>query len=547
MVDDANLEDRSARHPWAETYRSLVGVPHEELRTVDLEALGEAAYLIGDHEVCGAALTSAYERHLEAGDRAEAARCSFWLALLLMLEGQTGHAGGWLTRTESTIGGDLECAATGYMMIPAMLGALDAGAPSRAAELAVQAGEVGERFGDDDLCALATLGHGQALIALGDVSAGLGELDEVMLSVEAGEPGLIASGIIYCAVILECMHLLDLARASEWTDELDRWCRAQPELVPFRGQCLVHQSQLRQAAGRWPEAMETAVLARQRLSEPPHPALGLAHYQEAELLRVLGSVDAAAAAYAKASRAGHEPMPGLALLELARGDVRAATAAIQRALQEGTDSHRRPALLVAAVDILRAAGDRTAARTAASELEHIAGHSTSEVVQAMAKGARGAVLLDDGNLPGALTELRVAVGTWKKLEMPYEEARTRALIGLACAGLGDDTSAALEFDTAGSIFRTLGAEADLAHLTSLADGPVPRSDRVGNGVELTDRELEVLTHVASGKTSNDIADELMISRHTVRRHLANIFAKLGVNSRAAATAYAYEHDLISGR
>ena len=544
MVDEASTGDRLATSDWADTYRSLAGASREELGAVDLEALAVAAYLIGDDDVSAEAWKWAYDRHLATGDRAEAARCSFWLAFMLMLQGQMAHAGGWLSRTEGAIGDDLECAASGYVLIPALLGALDSGDAAGASHLAVQASEIGARFGDPDLSALAKLGHGQALIALGDTVAGLAKLDEVMLSAEAGEVGPIASGIVYCAVILECMQVFDLARASEWTNALAGWCEAQPELVPYRGQCLVHQSQLRQAAGEWPEAAAAVALACNRLSDPPHPALGLAYYQEAELLRVLGSLDSAADAYGRASRAGHVPMPGLALLDLARGDVQTASTSIQRALHEAVQPFRRPSLLSAAVEILRAAGDREAALDAARELEEIAAGSTSEVLQGMAKEATGAVLLDDGDMPAALRLLRAAAGAWQKLRMPYEAARTGVLVGLACAALGDVTTASLEFDNAEATFASLGAESDLARLRRLADGLGIQSRPEASGAGLTVRELEVLAHVAAGKTSPEVAEELTISQHTVGRHLENIYAKLGVRNRAAATAFAYKHGLL---
>ncbi|MDH4143869.1 MAG: response regulator transcription factor [Acidimicrobiia bacterium] len=510
----------------------------------DLATLAVAAYLIGDDDACADAWSSAYERYLDSGDRAEAALCSFWLALTLMLRGQMAHANGWLNRSNGAIGDHLECAASGYLLIPALLGALDSGEPAGAISLAEQANEIGARFDDPDLSALATLGHGQALIAQGDTDAGLGKLDEVMLSVEAGDVGPIASGLVYCAVILECMQVFDLARASEWTNALDGWCQAQPDLVPYRGQCLVHQSQLRQAAGEWPEAAAAIALACDRLSDPPHPALGLAYYQQAELLRMLGSVEAAADSFARASRAGHEPMPGLALLDLARGDVRTASASIQRALSEAGRPSGRVPLLSAAVEILRAAGDREGARSASEELAEIAAGSPSEVVQAMAKDAAGAVLLDDGDAAAALSELRAAAGMWQKLKMPYEASRAGVLVGLACAGLSDETAAGLEFANAAAVFASLGAEADLARLRSLSEGSQTHSAVEANSAGLSPRELEVLSHVAAGRTSPEIAEELTISPHTVRRHLENIFVKLGVNNRAAATAYAYEHGLL---
>ena len=514
----------------------MAGRDHTDLTTEELEALAVGAYLTGDDEESAAAWEAAHRRHLAAGAGAEAARCSFWLALTLMLRGQMAHAGGWLGRTERAIGGT-DCAASGYLLIPGMLGELEADNAAGAAELALRARELADRFDDPDLAALATLGHGQALIALGDVTAGLSRFDEAMLSVESSEVGPITAGLVYCAVILECMEVFDLARASEWTKALDGWCRSQPGLVPYRGQCLVHQSQLLQAAGDWDEAAATAALATGRLAEPPHPALGMAYYQEAELYRLIGSYDAAADAYARASQAGHEPMPGLAQLDLARGDLDAAAAGTRRALQEAGGRARRPALLAAAVEVFLAAGDRPAADEAAGELNAIAGGSRSPALAAMAAHAAGALLLDAGDAAGALRKLRSAAAAWQTLRVPYEAARSRHLVGLACSALGDSTTASLELEHARQTFARLGAVADRDRAPETGVSPEQRSG-------LSAREREVLSHVAAGLTNPEIAKLLTLSQHTVRRHLENIFAKLGVNTRAAATAYAYEHDLL---
>jgi len=338
-------------------------------------------------------------------------------------------------------------------------------------------------------------------------------------------------------VILECMQLFDLARAAEWTAALDEWCRAQPDLVPYRGQCLVHQSQLRQAGGDWQGAVTAVADARDRLSHPPHPALGLACYQEGELHRLRGDVDAAADAYRRASRAGYEPMPGLALLELQRGDAGSAAISIRRALGEAGQPFQRPGLLAAAVEIEVAAGNGAAATDAAAELVAIAGQSSSAVLGAMAAEATGAALLAAGQTTDAMVQLRTAGAVWRQLNMPYEVARSAVLLGLGCTALGDSASAALEFDNARATFESLGAVPDLRRVNELS------GEQTGGGA-LSARELEVLRLVAQGRTSREIASSLTISQHTVRRHLENTFAKLGVNSRAAAIAHAYEHDLL---
>jgi DNA-binding NarL/FixJ family response regulator len=533
---------------WAETVRELAVAPQEGLEAADLERWAVAAYLIGDDDESAAAWEAAHRRHIEAGDPGEAARCSFWLALCLLLRGHAAQAGGWLSRTEGVIeAAGIDCSAAGYLLIPGLLGALDAGDATAARDMAVRAAAIGERFDDGDLRAFAALGHGQALIALGDTTAGVARLDEAMVSVTAGEVGPIATGIVYCAVILECVRLFDLLRASEWTEALNTWCDAQPDLVPYRGQCLVHRSQLQQAAGDWPAAITTAELACQRLADPPHPALGLAYYQEAELHRLFGAFDRAEAAYRRASRCGAEPMPGLALLELARGDAGTAAATIGRALREAGSRLDRPALLAAAVEAFRSTGDSAGARAAAQELAGIAAGPTSEVLDAMAAHATGTVLLDDGDPAAALKQLRDAAAAWQHLHMPYEGARTAVQIGLSCAALGDVTSAALELDNARHTFDELGARPDLHRVRSLTAGlqaPAGQRDPADDAPRLSGREREVLAHVAAGRTNREIAAALVISQHTVGRHLDNIFAKLGVTSRAAATAYAYEHDLL---
>ncbi len=524
---------------WEEEFRSLSGRA-ERLTASDRERLAAAAYMVGEDDSSAAAWEAAHHRYLEAGDGPEAARCSFWLAFGLMMRGHMARANGWLRRAQTIVDdGRVECTAAGYLLLPALLGELRAGNPAAARDMAVEAFSIGARLGDPDLRAFGALGHGQALLALGQVDAGMAKLDEVMVSVTAGEVGPIASGVVYCAVVLECVHLLDLARAAEWTAALSTWCDSQPDLVPYRGQCLVHRAQLQQAAGDWPDAAATAEAACRRLADPPHPALGLAHYQQGELHRLRGDFDEAEAAYRRANHAGYQPVPGLALLALARGDGGAAATTIRRALQETSAAHERPALLVAAVDIFRATGDVAAARDSAGELASIAEVSTSQVLKAFSDHAVGSVRLAEGELPAALGHLRSAADSWRQVHMPYEAARTSVMIALCCAALGDRTSASLGVDTARETFTRLGAQPDVAKVESLAGG---MRDRRSN--PLSPREREVLVHVASGKTNREIAAALVISEHTVGRHLDNVFAKLGVGSRSAAIAYAMEHRLL---
>jgi DNA-binding NarL/FixJ family response regulator len=312
-------------------------------------------------------------------------------------------------------------------------------------------------------------------------------------------------------------------------------------MVPFRGQCLVHRSQLEQAGGDWSAAMVTAQSACRALADPPHPALGLAYYQAGELHRLLGDGDRAADDFRLAGRHGYDPMPGLALLECERGEIRAASAMMQRAVQERRGAGLRPALLSGAVEIFRTTGDFAAARAAAESLSAIAARSASAALQATAAQATGSVLLADGNVLAALAELRTAGRTWQTLRMPYEAAKAAVLRGLACSAVGDRTSAEMEFDTARDTFTRLGALPDLEHVNYLSAGIA--HDPSG-GTSLSAREQEVLTHLVAGRSNREIAEKLVISPHTVARHVEHIYAKLGVTNRTAATAYAYEHHLV---
>ena len=282
--------------------------------------------------------------------------------------------------------------------------------------------------------------------------------------------------------------------------------------------------------------------------DPAQPASGMAFYQHGELLRLGGDLDAAEAAYREASRHGHDPQPGLALLRLAQGRVDMAAAAIRRALEEARRSDApaatpgRTRYLLAAVEILLAAGDHAGAAEAAAELAATAVAANLPYLRASAAQVSGAVAVEAAASHEALEDLRLAQRLWTELDAPYEVARVRVLIGRALTALGDGDGAALEFDAAEATFRRLGAGPDLAGLFALGGSAGPASRREHG--TLTGREREVLALVATGRSNREIAGDLGISDRTVARHVANIFVKLDVSSRAAATAYGLRHRLI---
>ena len=528
------------RKAWAEAHARLSDADREEaLGPEDVERLATTARLLGRDAESADLRARAYQEYERRGEVERAARCAFWLALELLLEGEEAQSGGWVSRARRMLGKQ-ECVEQGYLLLPPAVRASFAGDIEAAYAGFNEVGAIGERFGDRDLVTLARHGQGRSLIRLGERARGVALLDEVMIAVSAGEVSPVIMGDVYCSVIEACHEIFDLRRAQEWTAAAARWCESQPDLVPYRGSCLVRRAEIMQLRGEWPDALDQAERARDWLSGPPaHHAVGGAFYQLAELHRLRGEFDEAEEAYRAASASGREPHPGLALLRLAQGRIEAATSAIRRVRDEAGDQRTRSRVLGAYVEIMLAAGDVAAARAAADELGRIAGELGAPLLRAVAAQSTGAVLLAEGRARDALAALRNASAGWREVGAPYEEARARVLIGLAHRALGDGDTGAMELDAAGRAFRQLGATPDLDRTRAGRAGAA-----AGGAGGLTAREVEVLGLVATGKTNRAVASRLGISEKTVARHVSNIFTKLNLSSRAAATAYAYQNRLV---
>ncbi len=496
------------RRAWATAWSELGAADREaRLGPDDLERLAPAAFLVGRDEESIAVWARAHGARTRAGDGAGAARCAFWLASALLNGGHLARGGGWVARAQRALEGvGPDCAEHGYLGCAAALRLVLEGDAAGGVHRFAEAAELADRCGDPQLGALARAGQGRCLLRLGQVGAAMALLDEAMVAVTAEEVSPVAAGDLYCTVIEGCQEAFDVHRAQEWTDAFGGWCEAQPELVLYRGQCLVHRAELMLLRGAWAAAAAEAGRAGARLSGPAKDAVvGAGCYVQAELHRLSGRYAEAEEGYRQAHRRGRRPQPGLAQLRLAQGRVDDALVSLSQALDEADDVVTR------------------------SRLNAMAAHAT------------GAVVLAEGDARAALGALRAAVAAWLTLDAPYEAARSQVLVGLACRTLGDEGSAELELGAARSVFTQLGAGPDRTAAETLS--PRVASPAPGG---LSPREVQVLVLVATGRTNRAIAAELVISEKTVATHVSSILTKLGLPSRSAATAYAFEHHLARG-
>lgn len=510
------------------------------LPAADLEQLATAAYLLGRMDDCMEVLQRAFHAHLAAGATRKAVKCAFWLGFHRFSSNDFAQGSGWLARGSRLLDEEPEeCAERAYLLLPMAFKHVIRGEFADCRVITARVIDIARRFREADALALGLNIQGRALIYEGEVAGGMALLDEAMVSVVSGELSPTVTGTVYCSVIEACQEISELRGAQEWTSALSTWCDRQRGLVTFTGPCLTHRAELMRLRGAWPAAIEEAKRAWERFVEASQERLaGGAMYQLAEVYRLSGNSAAAEQAYRQAGRAGHQPQPGLALLRLAQGKTDAAQTAIARVLAETTDRTGRVRLLPAAVEIMLAMGDIEGARVAADELMECARTFQTVGMRAGADQALGTVLLAEGDASRAVIALLAAWQAWRDLDVPYEAARVRVQIGLARRLLRDEEAAGMDIEAARTVFEQLGAKPDLERLARLAE---PRAE-IAHG--LSAREREVLHLLAMGKTNVAIASDLVLSTKTVDRHVSNIFTKLGVSSRAAATAYAYRHHLV---
>jgi DNA-binding NarL/FixJ family response regulator len=507
------------------------------LSGAQLDELADACFWLDRPDESTVRRAQAHRAHAAAGD-AERAALSAWRAFYdHYLVGELVVAAGWLERARSCAGRATDARAAGWVAIADADLALAHGTPDVACRLACDARAVAEAVGDADLAAMAGQAEGRSLVALGRTDAGLARLDAAMVAVVAGELDPTFTGWVFCNVLGTCHDLADLRRASEWTDAALRWCGEQAGGLLYRGLCRLHAVELQCLRGEWAVAARDAQRACDELTAHDPRYAGEAHYLVGEVRRLLGDLEGAVAAFDRAHELGRPPLPGLALVQVARGRAPEALRALQEALDEPAPLAQRAELLAATVLAARAAVDGSSAAAAAEQLRALALASGSELVAAAALAAEGAVLLaaDDA---AAAARLRAAWEACTRLGLVGRAAHVQVDLAAAVRRTGDDDAADRALRSALATFERLGATREVDLVAALLGRP-PASP-------LTARQVDVLRLVARGATNREIGAALFVSEHTVARHLANVFARTGTSSRAAATAWAYDHGLVGG-
>ena len=532
-IRDAGVVD------WTGRFEQLVA--HEAALTGDeLDELGQAAWFVGRDDVSVRAWERAQLRYLDQGDLESAVRCVFWLGFTLSEHGDAVRGGAWMGRLMELCGrADATVATDALRALCAAAGAYARGEAEASVPLFRAAMQTADAASDADALTLATMGLGRALLALGRIEEAFAELDRVMLLIADGRVSDRAAGPAYCAVIASLLGRGDVERARVWTRELGDWCDAQHGLAPFRGECTLHRASVLQLGGEWQAA--TAATELVCATEKRTETLANAWYRAADLHRVAGRAAAARDALRRAAALGREVQPGLALLHRDAGDLAGAWAGLQTARATAVEPAARAEVLAAATRVALDRGRVAEAEAAARELAECARAFDTLYLRALSDRADGEVALAEGRAADALSALRTAWAAWRRLDAPYDAALTRISIGAAVRDIGDAEGAELEFDAARGILEGLGAIPDLARLERTATAAAVADPG------LSRREREVLGLVAHGWSNRRIAEHLFLSERTVARHVGNILAKLGVPSRSAATAYAFEHGVAAAR
>ena len=446
VLDDSLEAGREAarKHAWRDAYDLLQKADADRLLGAeDLERLAEAAWWTGHLEQAIDLRERAYAAYTEAGEPRRAA------LLALALSGDHANkaafsvASGWLSRADRLLADEPEGVEHGHLALTHGIAASYMGQLDQALGHLGRAQELGARFGERNLEAMAQVFRGTTLVMAGQVSEGLALLDEATAAAVSGELEPLTTGMVYCVTIHSCQTLGDCGRAAEWTTAANRWCD-RLDVSGFPGACRVHRAEIMRLQGDWDRAEEQAVQACDELHGYQQLVTASGFYEIGEIRRRRGDFAAAEEAYRKSSELGHSAQPGLALLRLAEGKVEAAASAMKRELaNEELDPLSRARRLPAQVEIALATGELGRARSAAAELEAIADQyrvddQRTPSMEGALQLALAQIRLAERDFEGAAAAARAARKTWDKIGAPYEAAQARMLLGLAYRGEGDE-------------------------------------------------------------------------------------------------------------
>lgn len=521
------------RKDWNAARRGLIAARNRtELETPELEVLAESGWWLGNVPESLALSEDVYRRLHGAGDHPAAAMKAIELSLQWATRGDIVVASGWMNRARRLLRQNQETAEYGYLLYVESSQSVDLEEdPGPAQEAAEILDQLAELLDNPTLACFAHVLNGLALVRGGQTEAGFKELDEAMLSVLAGDIPPVWAGDIYCTVVHLCHILGDFSRMRAWNNALERWTAGLSATFIYAGVTRIHDLQLISAEGDW-DTVEREIGPRSDQLVDAHGWMaGAGYYELGEVRRLKGNVEGALAAYASARKARVDPQPGEALLQDSAGEHELALNQLRAAIGE-SGPLERARLLLPAIELALAQDHRALADTWSDDLQHIAAMYSSPGIQAWARHAHGAVLLATGRAAEAVPHLDSAARTYREQRVRYSTAKIHELLAECRRELDQPDAADAELATALAIYRQLGA--------------FPDSERIEGRATpggLTPRESEVLSLVCGGASNRQVAQTLVISEKTVGRHLANIFTKIGVESRTAAAAWARERNL----
>jgi class 3 adenylate cyclase len=466
--------DAIARHAWAEAIEAFTAADRDGgLGPDDLGLLGEASWWAGRPADSAEALERAFAGYSDVGRAPDAAEVALALAHQALQRGAMSIGMGWLARAEHLLESQPESRVHAALLAYRAFGELLATHLTQAIEIAERAMEVARRQGSADALFSAMAFKGMAEVASGDWRAGLPLIDEAATAAASGQLSLLYASEIFCDTMATCRNIGDLERAAQWADEAERWMRRQA-VGGYPGVCRVHRAELKMLRGHWSEAEQEARQACEELERFRLMfGVGYAHYFIGEVRLRMGDLDAAGEAFERAYDYGHDAQPGLALLQLTRGEVDQAQRSIARGLATAAgsggsaDRATRGRLLPAQVNIAIAAGDLETARQAVDELDAIAADYERPLFEAGALTARGELLLGEDRPAEASPLLGRSWRIWQATDLPYEAARARLHFAEALAAEGDTSAARRDLRAARTAFERLGATLDLQRVDAL--------------------------------------------------------------------------------